>query len=473
MQAVISLSGQMDPITGSSKAHIGRSEVLDVGSYFGVTTAGTFAIQLPDNSTVELETYKFLADLGMLSSFNSGLYNSYSTGQTTSLVCPTANCTWPTYTSLAICSACNDVTSHLQRSTQYGTNLGTLSSNTFVFSGDFTTYSLPHVNLTNFNTNDGTSLNSAYMTATIITKPQLTISFNNLTTLVTATQVLKAAEGYETGELTWDDTPVSATECALYFCANAYQSVVKKGILTEHIVASWAKRDFSSYRDIKADDDFDLYEKWNNYSLYAGMGDFSRSDLELFIPEEDVKKHALPDDAALRFKLTHRTVGSTTHYVNEQFLGPGMRWPIGDLPYGAQTPAVQALYQSENLSASFDKIAWSVSNWMRDISNVTQDGTGEEWVIHIHVEWPYMVLPLLTIVLGLLFSVSSIVETRRLHLDPWKTDMVATLTYSVDAETRAQLRHADRNGYLEKSIKAMTAKFEDVGCGLELRTQQT
>ncbi|KAI1379458.1 hypothetical protein F4677DRAFT_464759 [Hypoxylon crocopeplum] len=311
------------------------------------------------------------------------------------------------------------------------------------------------------------------MAVVTITNPQLTLSFQHLDTMITAIEVLKAAAGYAEGKLIWDDTPVQATECALYFCTNAYESVVEKGTLTEHIVASWAKRDFASYRDLDETRDFELYEKWNNYPLYSYLGDFQRSDLELFITKEDVNKYALPEDVALRFRLTENTVGSTVRFVNEQLLGSHMTWPVGGSESTDQALAVQAIYHSEDLSVTFDRVARTVSNWMRDTSNTTHSGVGQEWVIHIHVEWAYMVLPLLTIVLGLLFSFWSILETRRLHLEPWKTDMVAILTRSVDAETRAQLRHADRNGYLEKAVKTMTVTFEDAGCGLELRTKQT
>ncbi|KAI0161087.1 hypothetical protein GGR52DRAFT_586393 [Hypoxylon sp. FL1284] len=313
------------------------------------------------------------------------------------------------------------------------------------------------------------------MAATIITDPQLTISFKNLTTIITTVEVIKAAEGYEKGDLVWEDTPIVATECALYFCTNAYQSVVENGALREDIIASWAGRDFSSYQitNTNSAEEFVQFEKWNNYSLYFKDGDYPRTSLELFIPKEDLRKHGLPDDVTQRFNLTENTVGSTTHFVNEQLLSSEMVWPFQGDQALDQTPISEALYQSTNLSATFDQVAWTVSNWIRDVSSVNQYGVVQEWVIHIRVQWPFIILPLLTMVLGLLYSVWSIVETRRLRLRPWKTDTVATLTHSVDAGTRAQLRHADRNGYLEKAVKAMPVKFEDVGCGLELRTQQT
>lgn len=261
----------------------------------------------------------------------------------------------------------------------------------------------------------------------------------------------------------------------MYFCVNAYQSIVERGILSEHIIASWAERDFNSYLNIGTLDNstvFDAYEKWHNYSLYADNGDVKRSDLELFIPENDIEKYKLPKEVAQRFRLTQHTIGSTTRLVNEDFLNSEMVWPVKLTTNDKALSTAQALYDSKNLSATFDRAASSVSNWMRDISNITTTGKGQEWVIHIRVIWPYMILPMLAMASGLAFCLRSILETHALHLEPWKTGMISTLTHSVDAETRAQLRHAERNGYLKPAVRAMTVSFEDVGCGLELKIKQ-
>ncbi|OTB12650.1 hypothetical protein K445DRAFT_320793 [Daldinia sp. EC12] len=477
LQAVISFPGQSDPSADSSMIQLSRSEDLDVGSYTGDPSTGVGAIELtPSNISLSIDPFESIPDLGMLSSFNSGFYNSSNREKpTTSFTCPTANCTWPVFTSLAVCSSCSNVTDHLKRFHEYGVNKGTLSSNTKTVTANFTVNSLPSVNLSNpadIDLDEGKTLFSlvAFMSATRITDPKLTLAYQNMTTMITAVEVLRAAEDYEMGNLIWDKTPVTATECALYFCANAYDSAVEKGILTEKIVGSWAERDFDSYRNLSDIKHFDDYEKWNNYSLYSQSGDFQRSDLVLYIPDEDIEKHKLPQDVKRRFNLTENTIGSTVRFVNENLLNKVMTWPVG-LNTEA-VPVAQALYQSKDLSATFDQVAWTVSNWMRDISKVKAPGTGQEWVIHIRVNWYYMILPLITMAFGFLFCVWTIMETHRLHLDPWKTNMIATLTHSVDVQTRAQLRDADKEGYLKKSVRAMTVKFEDIGHGLELRTKQ-
>ncbi|KAI1470290.1 uncharacterized protein F4812DRAFT_449874 [Daldinia caldariorum] len=477
LQAVISFPGQSDPSADSPMIQLSRSENLDVGSYTGDPSTGVGALQLtPSEITLSIDPFLSIPDLGMLSSFNNGFYNSSRLEQpTTSFTCPTANCTWPVFTSLAVCSSCSNITDHVKRSHEYGSNKGTLSSNTKNIVANYTINSLPSLNLSNpadIDLDEGKTLFSqvAFMSATRITDPKLTLAYQNLTTMITAVEILRAAQEYETGELIWDKTPVSATECALYFCANAYESVVEKGVLTEKIVASWAERDFGSYRNISDVRHFDDYEKWNNYSLFSQYGDFQRSDLVLFIPDDEIKKHKLPEDVGRRFNLTENTIGSTVRFVNDDLLNPVMTWPVG--MNTDAVPVAKALYQSQDLSATFNQVAWTVSNWMREISNATAPGVGEEWVIHIRVNWYYMILPLITLSFGFLFCIWTIIDTHRLRLNPWKTSLIATLTHSVDVQTRTQLRDADKEGYLKKSVRAMTVKFEDVGYGLELRTKQ-
>ncbi|KAI0602828.1 hypothetical protein F4775DRAFT_600778 [Biscogniauxia sp. FL1348] len=416
LQALISFPGQMDSVDSGLSPYIGLSQVLDVGTFVEDSDASTLGEDLPDNTPITFPYYITQPDLGMVSAFNNGFYNT-SKAQSAFFYCPTANCTWPASTSLAICGTCNDVSNRLERRRQYGKNLGTLISDTSTWLVDnYTINALPLINITNLSDyHQQNQYASALMAATRITESQLTLSFQHIDTLITAVQVLRAADEYEAGTVLWDNATVTATECALYFCLNTYKSAVEGGILSEEVVSSSSDRDRASYRDANGGEMFEDYEKWHNYSLYSGPGDFNRSDLELVLP-------------------TNNTHG-----------------PSGD--------------------STFEKAAQVLSNWVRDVSDMKSNGTAQEWVIHIHVNWPYITLPVMSIVVGLVFSLCCIFDTYRLQLDPWKTDTIATLTHSVDAETRAQLRHAYRHGYLRQAVKAMSVKFEDSESGYELRAQ--
>ncbi|KAI2607483.1 uncharacterized protein GGS25DRAFT_523003 [Hypoxylon fragiforme] len=487
LQAVISFPGQMDPSIEATKSQIGRSDLLDVGSYVENAGGALTRVRLaPSDESVAFTSFDSLPDPGMRSSFYDGIYNSsFSTKKTASFSCPNGNCTWPIYTSLAICSACTDISSHIQRYAQRGDNLQSLRNPEIdIKDSNFTIVSLPRLNLTNLSNGAanmskiGKSTVDAYMATTIITDPHFTLNFQNLTTMITTVQMLKAAPGFEAEELKWEDTPVTATECSLYFCVQAFDSEVINGVLTDRIVSTWARRDFATYTaadnsaghpSLNSKDMYEAYDKWNNYSLYPAYGDVSRTDLELFITNEDVKLSALPQDVTRRFRLTQNTVGTTTRFVNEQLLSKKMTWPAGVGDDTGISSTAQALYQSHNLSTTFANVGSTVTNWMRDISNETQTGMGEEWVTHIAVKWTYLTLPALTILLGLAFSLWSIQETHSLDLDPWKTDMIAVLTHSVDDDTRAQLKVAASNGYLQQAVGGMTVSLEDNGSGLELR----
>ncbi|KAH9900183.1 hypothetical protein F4778DRAFT_740561 [Xylariomycetidae sp. FL2044] len=497
LQAIISLEGSLDPVSSSTtKASVARSDFLDAGAYFSDGTSGIQRFTLtPSNESMWFEPFKFHADLGMSSALTKGFYNSLTGSQdVASFTCSTANCTWTPFTSLAVCSRCADVTSYLTRNRTEGANLGTLSSNDILLTTNYTINALPYVDLTNpsdstvvANMSSNATNYSAFMAATRITNPGLTINFHNLSTMITTVQVLQAAKSYESGLTSWDDTAVTATECALYFCAKLYNSSVYNTQLGETVVASWAERDPASYRNVsyQGQGDFDAFEAWNNHSLYSQLGDYHRGDLTLLVPDGAARRHGLPANVSTRFSLTEQAVGSTVRFVNEDFFTAHMAWPIAGDTSSDQPAVVEVLYASRDLGYAFGLAAQSLSNWVRGnggsgsgsssgsaaSSASVHVGTGHEWVPHFRVKWAYVAAPVLTIALGLAFSVLSMAETRRLRLEPWKTDVVSTLTYSVDPAVRAQLRHADQSGYLGEVLRAMQVRFEDVGSGLELRAK--
>ncbi|KAI0447474.1 hypothetical protein F4803DRAFT_546361 [Xylaria telfairii] len=480
-QAILSFDGSIASSEPALAARIGRSEVFDAGTYFTYHDPVT-TMMLPSNETIVLDGYTSRPDLGMVSALNSGFYNiSGVKTQTASFACPTANCTWSPFTTLAICTTCNIVTDHLKRKKKEGENLGGLPYHGAGLYTNWTINSLPDLNLTNISwekavIGGSNLLQSQLLAATRLSNLQHTISFKNLTNMITTVQILKAAEGYIEGDAIWDDTSVTATECALYFCVNAYKSSVKQGELEEEIIASWSERDPTSYAGLKISPSTPTpeFDKWNNYSLYSGDYDVDRTNLQLLIPPGDTQRFDLPENVTTRFTLTQTAVGSTGRFLNTEFFGDQMAWPLRGETADKMPPVVQALYQSTNLSATFEMVAQSMTKWIRDTSNSSSEiGIAQEWTIRIHVEWPYIAAPLAAFAAGLVFCLYSIFETRKLGLEPWKTNAIPTLTHSVDTETRAQLRHAYRQGYLDKAVRTMVVTYEDVGNGLELKIKQS
>ncbi|KAI1364642.1 hypothetical protein F5Y08DRAFT_328506 [Xylaria arbuscula] len=453
-QAIISFGGRNDSSDTALQGLLGRSDLLDTGTYYAYEGV-TAQLNVSSDTLITVVPYVSQPDLGLVSSLNSGFYNlSTAKRPTTSFVCPTANCTWSPFTTLAVCSACNDVSSSLKRYRVEGTNLGTLQQHEMQIYTNWTIHSLPRLNLTNMSTakynTDEVSI--AYISATRLVNQQNTLSFQNLSTMMTAVQMIKVSDGYIRDNITWDDAPVTATECVLHFCANAYESRVAQGELKEETIATWSNRDPASFHVVESagysPKELEEWDEWNNNSLYNYYGDAPRSDLQLVIPDVDLHYLNLQENITTVFNLTQRTVGSTLRFINEYFFEETMVWPPeGDAGSGGVPPVVQ----STDISETFDRASRSITNWIRDTSNSTQAA------------------PLAAFVIGLGFCAFSVVETRRLGLEAWKTDIIATLTHSVDAETRAQLRHAYRHGHLDKAVNGMVVALEDEGHGLELK----
>ncbi|KAI0144424.1 hypothetical protein GGR57DRAFT_494985 [Xylariaceae sp. FL1272] len=437
LQAIISFGGSIGFADGVLEAVLSRSEIIDAGTYNTTGEVLLSGVRLaPWNETIQLKSYRFTYSSGATSNF------------TASFACSTANCTWSPFTTLAVCRTLNDAL--------------------IITRGSWTVHLLPYLSLSNLGgedvtRHDDTLQGPALVSAVGLTDAQNTVSFHHLITMITSLGILSAASGFADGDLIWDDTPVTATECALYFCAQA-----------------WANRDYQSYIDagdngVTKTTQFGHYNAWNNHSLYSNYGDINRDDLGLFIPQVDLKKLHLSANLTIRFNLTQATIRSTVRYINDEFFSTSiMAWPADSAWLASDTaPVLQALYASSNYSATFETAASSLSKCMRDTSRVPFSGTAQEWVINIQVQWSYVTVPLRAYVLGSGFCLFTMFETRKLGLSPRKTDMIATLTQSVDPETRAQLRYAYKHGFGLRAARTIMTVLEEEDDGFELRVKQS
>ena len=100
----------------------------------------------PGNRTslLRLETkvhtaYYFLG-LNARRSFYDALFTFAETDASNTLpVCSTGNCTWPSFSSLAVCSFCTDLTSQLRYNPDYGHHEWELSNGYGIFDGVYAT----------------------------------------------------------------------------------------------------------------------------------------------------------------------------------------------------------------------------------------------------------------------------------------------------------------------------------------------
>lgn len=468
LQSVIDIEGDMGLSPNSSLALLPTSDRLDAGVFYADGTSPLWQLALPDGKDYSLEVMVSQPDLGMTAALYNGFYQQTSqTQQPARFSCPSGNCTWPIFTSLSVCSACHDVSDHLEKSTKKGSGLGTSDSAIAQTGGTYLTYALPYIDLTNLET----ASYSASMSASVLNNSGNTLSFGKLDTMIAAVGIIKVNESSAAKDVPWNEVSVRATECALYFCTNAYLSRAEKGVLREEKVASWSNRVAESFKPPLWSSE--AFEEYNNHALYYSGGDHNREDLQLFIPTDEARAKGVPEKAATVFNITQNAVGSTIEFICERFFQTPTNallvWPSRGDRGRDQAPVTQTLGATTDLAGVFDKAARSLSNWMRDLTNSSQLGSMQEYVVLIRVRWEYMTLPLLVVVVGCLFVLLTMWETRRLRLRPWGSSVVATLAHSLDPGTREHLREAGRNGQTKEVARAMLVNLADEGRGLELK----
>ncbi|ETS76352.1 hypothetical protein PFICI_11739 [Pestalotiopsis fici W106-1] len=462
LQAIVDYDGQLDDSNSLKPPTIGVCERLDVGSYSYLTTRGEAgSFQLPSGNAIDRFIWSKIPDVGMTAALIDGLGNDTKrTEPMASFVCPSGNCTWAPYSTLAICSTCNDVTASLEQNEILGGK---------------TLYSLPYVE--SIDEKKGIFAETADMAAAAVSNPGLTVSFQKSNTLIAAVGIIRFPDKYHLNPL--------AKECALYFCIKAFATRVDNGVFKESVIDTWSDRNLASYQPGMPEwevgmeaSTFAEYESWNNNSLVNSEVNFHRFDLQLRWSDERARQVGLPKDAIMAFNISQSSAETTSYAVTDQLFSSGqlVSWPIprtgfnGTLyPFVAQ---VLGTKQTQDYDAVFENMAQRMTTFMRDQSDSTQTGQQKEWALHIRVRWAYLILPLLVVVGACLVLLFAILETNHRRLEPWKSDVLATFTHSVDAETQKQLRLAELTGQARETAKNTFVSLVDTGEFVELKVKK-
>ncbi|KAF1839422.1 hypothetical protein BDW02DRAFT_593774 [Decorospora gaudefroyi] len=454
LQAIISTYGQSDDVTTTSSATIGQALKADGGYIINYKSGPVGLVSEPFGNYTYTATTS-VPDFGIISSIYGGFHNTSGTyDKTVAFECMTGNCTWPVFVSAAVCSSCVDVSGELTSATKEGSRNGTnVPGPTNVLSSrNYTTFSLPQSEIKNWNgvsrikgpnpdwyEYSGVSASPrTLMTISTLSRARRTLKFPDVQTLMIGFSVIKASDDYIDSKVPWELSRPVATECVMYLCSNAYQASSEAGVLKEDVMGSWAIRDRASHQGI--DSKYSGFERWieedetSSYDLYSPGIDFPRNDLRLVVPPEQSK--SFPTTMAREVNISHALLRSTIDYLRD-FAGGGklVAFPDRDSP-----PFVDAIWNSTNLTTTFDNVAKSLTNQIRNSSPQRQEGAAQRWVIHLHVKWAYLAYPVTMLAFGILYVVLIMIESTRLRLPAWKESALPTLMYGFDEATQRLLR---------------------------------
>ncbi|KAM0814578.1 hypothetical protein AB5N19_00368 [Seiridium cardinale] len=521
-QATISYYGKLSTInTGQESAIIGKVESLHLGNMVSQYSNFWWIVEDTD---MTIPTYWFSGqpDFGLASATYHGFGNFSTSGlQTAKYTCASGNCTWPLYTSLAICSACNDISSNITRTTgvagltydeasnltawneatQTGTDVP-LDNWLRILPHSYTSYEVPYSHIKTFDgfrrtgigpmpnmevdlyLDDHRTLMTVYSTA----NRSETITFQSSETLLVAYIIMKATDTYINNETVWENSTPTATECALSLCINAYRTSLYAGELNDHVVDSWTIVDSKSWLALSSGNGSldpasrhcpggtDGHETCiggnfisDNRDLYDGGP--LRSDLILLAPANQSS-----GISSFRFPITQVTLESTIQFllsltISSENLDNSLAvYPAGFWDRG--TPKIIfSLINSTNLTSTFETVARSITDYIRDVASVEHYGTMERWVMYVRVDWGYMSLPAVSMLIGCLYVLFTIVNTARLRLPVWKESALKVLTYGLDSNIQESLRGGDAQGTFDDVARRTMISFEKDDNGLRLRVK--
>ena len=564
LQAIIDYDGQLVLATPDSDYRLRSVGSAEIGRFAGGIELGRFKLSIQPRFTSSIsripslmeyvrllasDTFISRPDFGLAASIFAGL--GLTANQTTDtwaaeFLCSTGNCTWTPYTSLGVCSRCNDISEGIQVSVgeaQWCTEnsrggcdpaVTIIWKDTTIHTGEgvvpYTSHFLrtPFSDLTLSNWQhqkyDGSRCpmcETATVVANTVLSPEMTVSFQNLSTMIIAWTYLAANASFADGKTTWQDTPVTAHECSLYLCSQVLQSRVENGKLHEEVLAKWAERGPVPINEsgitVQIAQERETGVPFSNQSLVdwlltqgddnylpgeENLSKAGNSTIQIRIPRSELKANRkiakvapqlaglLPDDN-LVFNVSRATMGSLVRYLAIDLSGLGrlnsttsnqLIYPpdfFGNYQAGTgpPPPLVNVLGESENITATFANIAASMTKFMRDTARSSSDsslapiqrGDTQTWVIHIRVKWGYLIFPATVLLVGCAVTLAVILRTRGLGLPAWRGSALVTLARGLDSASQSRLQEADRDGQLKRGGREMRVSLVDVdGIGPQL-----
>ncbi|KAH0372278.1 hypothetical protein KCU65_g1324, partial [Aureobasidium melanogenum] len=345
-------------------------------------------------------------------------------------------------------------------------------------SATWTDWTLEHLGLTLSNTNSSwrKAQTFAVLQAEVVTDPSKTINFAASQALLAAFTIIRTNNTDSLGTPAWDAARASAMECGLELTLNVYNSSVRNNVLVENIVSSASEKVPGSWLPRLNIDQSGV----NPYKVSFDRGTLEWNPIyhQMFLYRDDYRLDptALQTDVKENFTVTQKglvsTLGFLTSLIRQDNDNGTVKAVVNkDQPvlhtYGSAI--LQPLFNQTNTTATFDAIARSMSNAIRNVGNESVPGTAQQWVRYYHVRWAFSALPLSLFTIGSIFFALSILDAHRSGVPSWKANNIATMLHGPDELLYRDLRNKNHNHSLGRAGGTL-AKLELLHEGFALTT---
>lgn len=339
--------------------------------------------------------------------------------QQLSFNCPSSSCQWSEFSSLAVCSQCSDIAKEMESSyaikskPQYADILPAHPSYPL---SNLTQFTLPNgLFINNPNGSNGSYENFLTMATYGTGNSSQTVAFQAYDLLIWSTTILKVANVPGV----WPRLPISATECALYYCVKTYKSEVKNGTVYEATILAPYERSAMSWQYEKRILPGGVHLDPNSLEFDALLSAIPRTDLQL----------------GEGFNVSQAAVDSINWYMRNLFTKNTSDYY--QIPNGVASNnstyipgALQPIYESDDINATFTALATSMSNSIRANSDDRLMVTGQKGVlVTLYViRWAWLYPPFALVVTGYLVLALAARGTRKAQVPAWKSSSLATIS---------------------------------------------
>jgi Protein of unknown function (DUF3176) len=334
----------------------------------------------------------------LMAAVYDGVYSKNLTHSTSSITanCLTGNCIFPSYASLAVCSRCHNVSSFLQYTTE--PNLLGATYHYTLHNGHSLISAQTSVARFNITSSTGPS-----------TLPQNNLELNSDDLAVYLTEATITNISMIVGENPSDPWNQTAWDCVLFFCAKSFNASVSQGVFYE--------TPLDVYDEVKSTT-FDVPT-----SHLESIGQRSRAF--------SVNYTAM---TALQDSLGATLLGETGNNVVGQF---------------AFTSGIaQGFYYNggANVVRTLANIAEALTNAMRVSSGQQVQGEVHIEEAHIHVQWLWLLYPLVMVILGAIFLALTVWRTRQSDVPSWRSSVLAVMEHGVNTSLHEEIGSSQLSG---------------------------
>ncbi|KAI4620955.1 hypothetical protein J4E83_005318 [Alternaria metachromatica] len=222
--------------------------------------------------------------------------------------------------------------------------------------------------------------------------------------------------------------PPVVHECMLSWCVRRVRSSYEWGVYSESTEETFlniaTEPDPWPWTVI---DDFFTY--WPNITLEAPAVDF---------PDTNVT-YSVWNDTAFQIMVVWDDFFPSFYTATDRDSEPVLRFK--DYPNGPTTRSIDSnpWLAPKNVTRHMEGLASALTNVMRSNSKTTEALLGEAYNQEkfVHINWPWLIFPLLLLLLSLVFLVATIIKTSNdTDTGFWKTSAMPTLMYGLPQDMR-------------------------------------